>query len=259
MPHARAGRGRPAGDRQLKFILLASAVVLVVLAAAAGLYIHAHRYVPPQARNDAPYQAPQPAPDDLSWHAYGGDPGQTRHSAIRQIDRSNVAHLRQAWVYRTGEIARRGRWAKDGKFQNTPIIAAGMARYGHVDEALRITAAMYEASLCFDQHRLPELFCGFSRREGEGPTLYPVACSPQAWAAATVFGLLGACLGIGFRADPPAVVLRRPRLPDYIQWLRIGPLSIRHGSVEMLLRRYENNVGIDVLHKHGDVEVSVVV
>ena len=139
------------------------------------------------------------------------------------------------------------------------LVAAGMARYGHVDEALRITAAMYEASLCFDQHRLPELFCGFSRREGEGPTLYPVACSPQAWAAATVFGLLGACLGIGFRADPPAVVLRRPRLPDYIQWLRIGPLSIRHGSVEMLLRRYENNVGIDVLHKHGDVEVSVVV
>ena len=109
----------------LRSILLALAAVLVVLAAAAGLYIHAHRYVPPQARNDAPYQAPQPAPDDLSWHAYGGDPGQTRHSAIRQIDRSNVAHLRQAWVYRTGEIARRGRWAKDGKFQNTPIIAAG--------------------------------------------------------------------------------------------------------------------------------------
>ena len=67
----------------LRSILLALAAVLVVLAAAAGLYIHAHRYVPPQARNDAPYQAPQPAPDDLSWHAYGGDPGQVFASIVQ--------------------------------------------------------------------------------------------------------------------------------------------------------------------------------
>ena len=138
------------------------------------------------------------------------------------------------------------------------LVAAGMARYGHIEAALRVMATMYEASLSFDQHRLPELFCGFTRRESEGPTLYPVACSPQAWAAAAVFGLLGACLGIDFNPDAPEIVLRRPRLPDYIQWLRIGPLSIRQGSVELLLRRYEHNVGIDVLHKHGDVEISVV-
>ena len=133
-----------------------------------------------------------------------------------------------------------------------------MARYGHIDEAMRVMAAMYEASLSFDQHRLPELFCGFARRESEGPTLYPVACSPQAWASAAAFGLLGACLGIGFQPDRPEIVLRRPRLPDYIQWLKIGALSIRQGSVELLLRRDEHNVGIDVLNKRGDVEISVV-
>jgi glycogen debranching enzyme len=134
-----------------------------------------------------------------------------------------------------------------------------MARYGHVDEAMQIMAALYEASLSFDQHRLPELFCGFERREAEGPTLYPVACSPQAWAAAAVFAMVQACLGLSFRPEAPEVVLRRPRLPDYIQWLRVGPLSIRQRSVEILLRRYENNVGIDVVHKHGDIEISVVV
>ena len=142
------------------------------------------------------------------------------------------------------------------------IVAAGMARYGHIEEAMRIMGAMYEASVSFDQHRLPELFCGFSRREAEGPTLYPVACSPQAWAAAAAFGMLGACLGIDFAPegpDGPEIVLRRPRLPDYIQWLRIGPLSIRQRSVVLLLRRYEHNVGIDVLQKDGDVAVSVVV
>jgi glycogen debranching enzyme len=139
------------------------------------------------------------------------------------------------------------------------LVAAGMARYGHVDEALRVMGALYDASLSFDQHRLPELFCGFTRREAEGPTLYPVACSPQAWAAAAVFGLLEACLGMSFRPDVPEIVLRRPRLPDTIQWLRIGPLAIGQRSVELLLRRYEHNVGIDVLHKHGDIAVSVVV
>jgi glycogen debranching enzyme len=139
------------------------------------------------------------------------------------------------------------------------VAAAGMARYGFADEALRVMGALYEASLSFDQHRLPELFCGFQRREDEGPTLYPVACSPQAWAAATVFSLLETCLGMSFRPEVPEIVLRRPHLPDCIQWLRIGPLAVGQRSVELLLRRYENNVGIDVLQKHGEITISVVV
>jgi quinoprotein glucose dehydrogenase len=106
-------------------VLLTIALPLIGLLAGAGLYLHFHRFVPPQDRAPSAYRPPPPVPDDLSWTAYGGDPGQTRHSAIRQIDRSNVAHLRQAWIYRTGELARRGGWAREGKFQNTPIIAAG--------------------------------------------------------------------------------------------------------------------------------------
>ena len=110
----------------MRRILLAVVVALGALLSAAGLYLHMNRYVPPQAHQAAvPFEAPSPAPDDLSWTSYGGDPGQARQSAIGQIDRANVAHLRRAWVYRTGEIERRGRWAKDGKFQNTPLIAAG--------------------------------------------------------------------------------------------------------------------------------------
>ena len=80
------------------------------------------------------------------------------------------------------------------------LIAAGMARYGHTGQAMRVLAGLFEASLHFDGHRLPELFCGFPRREGEGPTLYPVACSPQAWAAAAVFCMLQACLGLDIDA-----------------------------------------------------------
>ncbi len=59
-----------------------------------------------------------------------------------------------------------------------------------------VLAGLMDASIFFDLHRLPELFCGFPRRPGESPTLYPVACAPQAWASAAVFLLLQASLGL---------------------------------------------------------------
>src|SRR5262249_12613354 len=65
--------------------------------------------------------------------------------------------------------------------QDNALIAAGMSRYGDKNAAVRVLNGLFEASTFVDLHRLPELFCGFIRRPGEGPTLYPVACSPQTW------------------------------------------------------------------------------
>ncbi|MGO4305771.1 amylo-alpha-1,6-glucosidase [Cupriavidus sp. RAF12] len=70
------------------------------------------------------------------------------------------------------------------------IIAAGLARYGLHDATLRIFEGLFAAATHIDLRRLPELFCGFVRRRNRGPTLYPVACSPQAWSAATPLSLL---------------------------------------------------------------------
>ncbi|MFQ5749734.1 MAG: glycogen debranching N-terminal domain-containing protein, partial [Planctomycetota bacterium] len=64
------------------------------------------------------------------------------------------------------------------------LIASGLSRYAFKQDGLRILTGLFDASLFLELHRLPELFCGFPRRPGEGPTLYPVACSPQSWAAA---------------------------------------------------------------------------
>jgi glycogen debranching enzyme len=64
------------------------------------------------------------------------------------------------------------------------IIAAGLLRYGFVEEAQRIATALLEAAEYTDG-RLPELFCGFSRDQVAEPVPYPTACSPQAWAATT--------------------------------------------------------------------------
>lgn len=138
------------------------------------------------------------------------------------------------------------------------LIAAGMARYGRTEEAVRLLASLFEASLHFELHRLPELFCGFPRRSGAGPTLYPVACSPQAWAAAAPFCILQACLGLEIDAGHAQISLHTPRLPAFIDWLRISRLGAPGPSCDLLLTRHERSVGVEVLRKDADLRVSVV-
>jgi glycogen debranching enzyme len=139
------------------------------------------------------------------------------------------------------------------------LACEGLARYGHADAALALLIAAFDCSLHFESARLPELFCGFPRRAGEGPTHYPVACAPQAWAAATVFGMLGGCLGIEFDAAEHRLHLRTPRLPATVDWLRIEGLAVGEGRVDLLLQRYRESVGVDVTAREGKLEVGIVV
>ncbi|MEJ6022883.1 amylo-alpha-1,6-glucosidase [Ramlibacter sp. PS4R-6] len=137
------------------------------------------------------------------------------------------------------------------------LIAAGMARYGHTLQAMRVFSGMFDSSLHFNQHRLPELFCGFPRRGSAGPTLYPVACSPQAWAAAGVYAMLQACLGLDVDAGNGEVALHAPRLPHFVEWMEILRLDVAGAKVDMRLQRYGNHVGIDVTRKSGECDVRV--
>lgn len=138
------------------------------------------------------------------------------------------------------------------------LIAAGLARYGLKDEALAVLTGLFDASLFFDLHRLPELFCGFPRRPGESPTLYPVSCSPQAWASGAVLLLLQACLGLDVRAADRRVVFANPRLPEFLDEVRIDGLRVGDASLDLALVRYGRDVGINVLRRTGDVTVVAV-
>jgi glycogen debranching enzyme len=138
------------------------------------------------------------------------------------------------------------------------IACEGLARYGHADAALALLIAAFDCSLHFEDARLPELFCGFARRAGEGPTRYPVACSPQAWSAAAAFGMLAGCLGLEFDAAQRRLRLRCPRLPAFVDWLRIEGLAVGAGRVDLLLQRYRESVGVDVTRREGALEVTVV-
>ena len=139
------------------------------------------------------------------------------------------------------------------------LTAMGLARYGMKQHTAHLASALYEASLFMDLHRLPELFCGFERRNhGEGPTLYPVACSPQAWASATAFYLVKACLGLSFRLQEPRIRFLHPVLPRFLDRLRLVDLRVRGAVVDVQFERHGSEMGVQVTRKEGEVEVSVV-
>ncbi len=138
------------------------------------------------------------------------------------------------------------------------LIAAGLARYGLKAGVEKVMTGLFDASLVVDFHRLPELFCGFVRRPGQGLTRYPVACNPQAWAAASAFMGLQACLGMSIRTPESKVLFTYPILPVFLHELQIKNLKVGKASIDLLVRRHELDVGITVMHRQGDVEVVVV-
>jgi glycogen debranching enzyme len=138
------------------------------------------------------------------------------------------------------------------------LIAAGLSRYNMADKALQLLGGLFDAGMCFDLDRMPELFCGFRQNPGEGPVLYPVACSPQAWSAASVFMLFQACLGLEISGVEQTIYLTRPNLPASLGELRIHNLQIADATVDLLLMRQEHDVGVNVLRREGNVQVLVV-
>ena len=135
------------------------------------------------------------------------------------------------------------------------LIAAGLAHYGYKPLAGKILLALMDASNFLELHRMPELFCGLERRKGEGPTLYPVACAPQAWAAGAFFLLIESCLGLTIQGSANRVIFNRPALPEGIPQLSIRGLRVGDASVDLLFERQMDTVRVQVLEKQGEVEV----
>ena len=117
---------------------------------------------------------------------------------------------------------------------------------------------MFDLSQMVDLHRLPELICGFHRRDGRFPTLYPVACAPQAWAAGAVY-LLAAGLPRAARRRRRSVAsrLRTPSCRRSIDWLQMRNLSTGDAEVDLLLTRHAQDVGVTVMRRQGELQVAV--
>jgi glycogen debranching enzyme len=135
------------------------------------------------------------------------------------------------------------------------LIASGLAKYGFKNLAGKILLALMDVSSTLELHRLPELYCGLERRQGEGPTLYPVACAPQAWASAASFLLIESCLGLTIQGAENRVVFNRPSLPEGIPQLSIRGLRVGEATVDLLFERQVDTVRVQVLEKRGEIEV----
>lgn len=138
---------------------------------------------------------------------------------------------------------------------DTALIGLGMARYGMAELSGRLLKGLFDASRFLDLQRLPELFCGFRRRPGEGPTLYPVACLPQAWAAGSILLLIQACLGLRINGRQQQIKLLAGRLPQFLPWLKLSNLMVGDAVVDLLFERHRLGVGISVLRREGDVQI----
>lgn len=139
------------------------------------------------------------------------------------------------------------------------LIALGLARYGLNDGVSRIFTSLYEASLHTNPHRLPELICGFARSSpGDGPTPYPVACSPQAWSSAALLGAVKAALGLNFDASNRTLLLDRPVLPRFIDSMSFNRLLIGNVSLDLELHQHWDAVSAHVRRRSGDIDVVVV-
>src|SRR6202790_748400 len=138
------------------------------------------------------------------------------------------------------------------------LIALGLARYDDKKSIETLFTGLFSAANYMDQRRLPELFCGFQRQRGHGPTLYPVACSPQAWASATPFTLLEASLGLEFDPFKGEIRLRNPRLPAFLDEVTLRDLRLSSSSVDLRVRRHGDTVSLDTPRISGNIRVSIV-
>ena len=138
------------------------------------------------------------------------------------------------------------------------MIAIGLARYGFVWHAAKVFSAMFEAAAFQDLRRLPELFCGFIRKPHRGPTAYPVACAPQAWASAAPFALLGACLGMELRHEANSVSFNDPVMPPFLDNVILNHLSLGNSRIDLKLQRHGSDVTLNLLSRRGDAKVMLV-
>ena len=196
--------------------------------------------------------------------------GQTLFTGIARADRAKVVAegllgpaFFSGWGIRTvarGEARYNPMSYHNGSIwpHDNGLIALGFARYGLNRAVAQVAKGLFDAAAYMDLRRLPELFCGFKRERRRGPTLYPVACSPQAWASATPFSLIQASLGLEFEPATNEIRLRNPYLPAFLDEIILRNVQLGESRSDLKIRRHGGEVSVELLRTRGNLQVSVV-
>jgi glycogen debranching enzyme len=137
------------------------------------------------------------------------------------------------------------------------LIAAGLMKYGFNRAALRVLSGLIDTAKHFEACRLPELFGGFARENDGGPTSYPIACQPQAWAAAAIPYLVTTILGLEPEAFKNRLRVVRPILPENTNRVSIQGLRVGSASVDLLFEGDGNKITAHVQKLRGNLEIVV--
>ena len=143
-------------------------------------------------------------------------------------------------------------WPHDNAF-----VAAGLRRYGHREEALRVITGMFQAIEHLPDGRVPEVFCGFQRSDHGKPTVYPVACAPQALASGAVLQMVSTLLGLQINGDGKTVWFQDPVLPEWLGWLEVRGLPVPGGTMDFTAFRGRLACSMEVMDKPPALEVYV--
>jgi glycogen debranching enzyme len=162
---------------------------------------------------------------------------------VRTMSKSAVAY--NPMSYHNGSV-----WPHDNA-----LIAAGLKRYGFVRATNRVATALFDAAITADYMRLPELFCGFTRRTPNRPVSYPIACSPQAWAAGSPFLMLQAMLGISAQANRNLLTVNKPQLPTWLNTVEVRDLAVGTSRISLLFQREGEITAFSVLAREGGIRV----
>jgi glycogen debranching enzyme len=132
------------------------------------------------------------------------------------------------------------------------IVALGTALYGQLAPAHAVLTGMRDAAVKMRYYRLPELFCGMTRSTTTAhPVLYPVSCSPQAWASGAFFMLLQATMGILPDARAQVLHIREPQLPPFLRELVVRRLRIGDSRVTLQFTRLGERTLANLLEVEG--------
>ncbi|HVE75724.1 MAG TPA: amylo-alpha-1,6-glucosidase [Actinomycetota bacterium] len=164
---------------------------------------------------------------------------------IRTLSKDSKAY--NPMSYHNGSV-----WPHDNA-----LIAAGFKRYGFHQDTNTIASVLFDAAATTREARLPELYCGFDREEGIPFVDYPVACSPQAWAAAAPIVLLQAILGISARAPDGVLTVNHPTLPTWLGQVEIGNLKVGASKLHLSFHRDRDRTSFALMEREGNVAVSV--
>ncbi|HKZ50696.1 MAG TPA: amylo-alpha-1,6-glucosidase [Dehalococcoidia bacterium] len=185
-----------------------------------------------------------------------------RERAPRVVDRLMEGDMFTGWGIRTLSSAA-ARFNPLGYHLGTvwphdnAIVAMGFKEYGFEEALNEIATALYDAAVAFPYYRLPELFAGTPRSPHHLPVPYPVACRPQAWAAASMILILQAILGIYQDIPHGRLLLVRPTLPHWLGRVQVRRLPAGPGSVDILFERRRGRTVVRAQRIQGPMRVAL--